>query len=74
VRELRLPPDAGTTTSVLLPTRPAYLDLDLASLTALDGLESVRVEVEPVAAQTKLWAFMTITNNDTHHVTIVSPQ
>jgi hypothetical protein len=74
VRRLTRPADTRGTTSALLPSRPAYLQMDLREVTSLDGLTAVRVEVEPAIAQTKLWSFIAITNNDTHHVTIVSPQ
>jgi Domain of unknown function DUF11 len=74
VRRLARPADTRGTTSALLPTRPAYLQVDLRDITSLDGLTSVRVEVEPAIAQTRLWSFIAITNNDTHHVTLVSPQ
>lgn len=61
-------------TSALLPLYPAYLQVDVGQLLPLGGIELLRVEIEPVDPGARLWGFVTITNNDTHHVTTVSPQ
>ncbi len=61
---------AGT---VGLPVHPAYAELPLAQLGNLNGVERVRVEVASTDG-TRIWAFVSITNNRTHHVTTVSPQ
>ena len=74
VRTLEPSPLLERVTTAQLPTHPSYLQLQLADLTPLAGLESVRVEVEPVDFGLRLWAFVSITNNDTHHVTTVTPQ
>ena len=63
-----------TTTTALLPTHPAYAQAELAQLGSLAGLESLRVEVEPLDPGVRLWAFISIVNNETHHVTVVTPQ
>lgn len=63
-----------TTTSALLPTHPAYAQAELAQLASLAGLESLRVEIEPLDPGVRLWAFVSIVNNATHHVTVVTPQ
>jgi hypothetical protein len=63
-----------TTTSALLPTHPAYAQAELAQLGSLAGMESLRVEVEPLDPGVRLWAFVSIVNNETHHVTVVTPQ
>jgi len=59
-----------------LPARPAYLQLD--SLTtlfpALSQVERFRVEIEPLTPGLRYWAFVSITNNETQHVTTVTPQ
>ncbi|HYH10432.1 MAG TPA: hypothetical protein VEK11_25535 [Thermoanaerobaculia bacterium] len=58
----------------LTPHIPAYAELALAQLLPLDAFESVRVEIEPVTPGARIWAFVSITNNETHHVTLVTPQ
>lgn len=66
--------DVRTTTSALLAMRPAYAQAELAQLGTIAGLESLRVEIEPVDPGVRLWAFISIVNNETHHVTVVTPQ
>ena len=61
-------------TSAGLPSHPAVAQLDLGQLLPLAGLQSVHVEIEPAGPGARLWAFVSITNNDTHHVTTVTPQ
>jgi len=63
-----------TTTTALLSTHPAYAQLELGQLLPLAGLESLRVEIEPRDPGVRLWAFISIVNNETHHVTVVTPQ
>lgn len=65
---------SGRVTTALLPTHAAVLQAELGQLLPLAGLESLRVEIEPVDPTLRLWAFVSITNNDTHHVTTVTPQ
>lgn len=60
-------------TTQALPTHPAYLQLDPARLVSLDGVSSLRIEVEPLD-DARIWAFVSLTNNDTHHVTTFSAQ
>ena len=74
VRTLERSPEMFHVTSALLPTHPSYLEIDPRSLTSLDGLETIRIEVEPVDPGLRFWAFVSITNNETHHVTTVTPQ
>lgn len=45
-----------------------------ASRTEFAGVQRVRVEVQPITPGTRLWAFMSVTNNETQHVTLVTPQ
>jgi hypothetical protein len=35
---------------------------------------NVRIDVEPLTAGSRYWAFVSITNNDTQRVTTVTPQ
>lgn len=63
------------TTSARLSTRPRYAQLDLRTLDAeLAGAKLLRIEVEPLTAGSRIWALATATNNETHHVTVSSPQ
>jgi hypothetical protein len=51
---------------------PAYLQLDPGQLMSLAGLTSLHVDIEPVTPGLRLWSFVSVTNNDTHHVTTFS--
>ncbi|HEX8410834.1 MAG TPA: hypothetical protein VF883_18365 [Thermoanaerobaculia bacterium] len=73
VRELRQFSPRVTTTA-LLPAHPAFAQDELSQLLPLADLEPLRVEIEPVDPVVRLWAFISITNNVTHHVTLVTPQ
>jgi hypothetical protein len=57
-----------------LPVYPALAQLTLGQLLATDGIESLRVEIQPIDPGVRIWSFVSITNNDTHHVTTVTPQ
>lgn len=61
-------------TDAALPLVPAYLQLDPGTLGSLEGAGTMRVEVEPVDAGVRLWSFISVTNNQTHHVTTFSAQ
>ena len=66
-RTLTAASDARTPTAAL-PVHPAYLQLDPASLGPLDGATTMRIEIQPLDGS-RLWAFVSATNNNTHHVT-----
>jgi hypothetical protein len=54
--------------------QPAYGSLDLsAARPLLRGTHTVNVEL-PVVQPPLIWAFITVTNNETQHVTVISPQ
>lgn len=73
-RTLFVPDNNFSTTSALLPVRPAYAQLDpMDLLTELD-FRVMRIEVEPLDAGSRIWAFASITNNETNHVTVITPQ
>lgn len=58
-----------------LPEHPAYSQIDLlAEFPVLAAFKSLRVELDGRAADAKLWAFASITNNITQQLTIVTPQ
>ena len=54
------------------PENPGYLQLDLGQLMSMSGVQTLRVDVEPFDEGLRLWSFVSITNNDTHHVTTFS--
>jgi hypothetical protein len=74
VRTLERSPESFPVTSARLPTHPSYLELRLDELIPLSGLHEVRVDIEPIDPGLRFWAFVSITNNETHHVTTVTPQ
>jgi hypothetical protein len=54
---------------------PAYAQLDsLSPELANLGSDRVGIEVSPSDSMQKLWAFVTVTNNDSQHVTTVTLQ
>jgi len=61
-------------TTALLPFRPGYAQLDLGGLPELRGHAGARVELQPLTPQLRYWAFVSVTNNDTQHVTTITPQ
>jgi len=58
------------------PSFPAYAEI--TSLTSkhpqIVNARRVRIEIEPMTPGAKIWAFVAITNNDTQHVTLITPQ
>lgn len=56
--------------------RPGFAQI--ADLTSSSGTASqsthLRVEIEPLTAGTAFWAYISITNNESQHVTLVTPQ
>jgi hypothetical protein len=71
-RTLAKYPSAVQTTEQLLPSHPASLQLDPAQLVSLTGATSMRIEIEPLDEGSRIWSFVSVTNNDTHHVTTFS--
>lgn len=72
---------AGVPTASGYPSAPGYVQLaDFGNMPELEGVERVRVEVEPVDnllnpdAEVRIWAFVSVTNNETQHVTTITPQ
>jgi len=55
------------------PLLPGYAEL--ASLGAMfPGEQRVRIELEPASPGLRYWAFVSVTNNETQHVTTMTPQ
>ncbi|HEX2835387.1 MAG TPA: hypothetical protein VHW00_20415 [Thermoanaerobaculia bacterium] len=64
---------ATKVTTALLPAQPGYAQVDLSSI--LDGSNQgsrFRISVTPGSGR-KLWGFVSITNNQTSHVTVIAP-
>lgn len=55
-------------------TFPAYLQLDPAQLLSLGTITTLRIDVESMDQGTRIWSFVSVTNNETHHVTTFSAQ
>lgn len=57
------------------PYRPGYAEILWLSdaLPAVRSAENVRIEIEPLTPGLRYWAFVSITNNETQHVTLVTP-
>lgn len=60
-------------TTAQLPAFPASSQLDLGSLTDLSKYRSIRADIRPLDEGVRIWGFVSITNNETHHVTVVTP-
>ncbi|MDQ3279973.1 MAG: DUF11 domain-containing protein [Acidobacteriota bacterium] len=73
VRTLTVASDAKAP-NAQLPIEPAYLELDPAMLGSVADASTIRVEVEPLDAGERIWAFVSVTSNETHHVTTFSAQ
>ena len=56
------------------PLQPETAEIDsLGGIAELTGEEQVRIEIEATPRR-RLWAYVSVTNNETQHVTIVHPQ
>jgi hypothetical protein len=55
------------------PYTPGYADLPLWTVAGINSGDRLRVEVVPITQDIRFWAMASITNNETQHVTIVSP-
>jgi hypothetical protein len=55
-------------------TVPRMAQLPLWTESALQGHELLRIEITSATPGLRFWAFTSITNNDTQHVTIIAPQ
>jgi IPT/TIG domain len=67
-----------TTTPVegSFPSEAAYAELDITQLLnlRLAWPEVARIEIEPLTPGSRYWAFVSLTNNETQLVTLVTPQ
>jgi hypothetical protein len=56
------------------PTRPAFLEIGgLDPLGGAQGYPTTRIDVIPASEGKRLWAFVSVTNNTTQHVTALEP-
>ncbi len=56
------------------PIYPGYVEVsDLTAIGPLSGTERVRIDIEPVTPGLRYWAFVAVVNNDTQHLTVISP-
>jgi len=55
---------------------PSYAEIQNlpAAFPNLQGQETVRVEIESLTPGLRFWSFIAITNNETQHVTTITPQ
>lgn len=58
------------------PMGPSYLELGSfrREFVELAGHDQIRIEIQPITPGMRFWAFVSITNNETHHVTTITPQ
>jgi hypothetical protein len=57
------------------PFYPGYASLaDFTQLPGVAGMDRVRIEIRPVTSGLRFWAFVSVTNNETQHVTTITPQ
>ncbi|MGA7614586.1 MAG: hypothetical protein WBX15_05330 [Thermoanaerobaculia bacterium] len=55
--------------------QPGYIYLpDLAMIPELAGISTIRIDVESAQSGRHLWTFASVTNNQTQHVTLITPQ
>ena len=53
---------------------PSYLQIDPLSYSQVAPPDRVRIEVESASTPPKpIWAFVSVTNNETQHVTVIAP-
>jgi hypothetical protein len=56
------------------PDRPSFAAIDLEQIPQLRGVETVDVWLQADTNDVRLWAFVSVTNNETQSVTLHSPQ
>jgi hypothetical protein len=58
-----------------LPSAPAYAEVGFSGgAPELAGVDRIRVRIVPTNDAQRLWGMVSITNNDTQELTIISPQ
>lgn len=64
----------GITTGDNRPVHPGTIQFEIGQLLPLAGIDKLRVDIEPLETGLRLWSFVSVTNNATHHVTTFSAQ
>lgn len=54
--------------------RPVYAEWMLDGFDRQVAADRVRVEIVPNSSTTPVWAFISVTNNETQHVTVIAPE
>ena len=53
---------------------PGYVEIPLSGKPELSSAQRIRVEIEPLDGLKEYWGFVSVTHNETQHVTIVTPK
>lgn len=54
---------------------PGYASLQgIVEIPGVAGQQAIRLEISPVTEGLRYWAFVSVTNNETQHVTTITPQ
>lgn len=69
---LETDPNETTLTTALLPMHPSLAQIDLSSVIPAK-YSRVRIQVVSDNSSVSLWGFISITNNETSHVTVITP-
>jgi len=64
----------GLTVGDNRPLHPGTIQFEIGQQLPLAGIDTLRVDIEPLESGLRLWSFVSVTNNDTHHVTTFSAQ
>jgi len=56
-----------------LPMRPGYIQFSSDELGNLAGVERIYYRIAPVDFTSRLWGFVSVTNNVTQEVTVITP-
>jgi hypothetical protein len=54
--------------------QPAYASVDLMTAFPQSGRHRISIKPASIFTSQRLWAFVTVTNNTTQQVTVISPQ
>ena len=64
---------SGSTNQFL--TRPGYAELnDLRAIGDISGAQRLRIDLLPLTTDQRIWAFLTVTNNITQEIAVISPK
>jgi hypothetical protein len=73
----RFPPDAlllEQTVTFAVENFLGYAEIpNIATVPALAGTSRIRIEITPIEPDLRLWGFVSVTNNATQHVTLITP-